>query len=231
VVERVLLEEIGIQDFRPAVDSAIRHGCTPDFVLSLVEVYCSKPGAWDPGGLRDRILKAFPQQDPSAHWLPERKAFKDRERRHAEAQSRRQCDADAAARIEARRAETAAQREQLARFSADELLPLVDGLHEIARPAARKILAENGPLGLVGTAVARPLLLAAAAAVEMALDPNRALPVPVEAPAEASSPPARERVPPRSREEQLAILEEMALAPEGRPSASDSPQQEGPQKC
>jgi hypothetical protein len=163
-VERELFESIGIQDPKPALAVAIERGCTPEFIRSLIEVYRSKPGAWDAGGLRRRIFNAFPGQDPTAHWLRERPAWLDRQR----AERARQEAGESERRRDAAKAEAEKLREELSHFTAEDLLAFVDSsLGDVVRPLARKQLRESGPAGL-SPMLARPILDAARAA---ALDP------------------------------------------------------------
>jgi DNA-binding transcriptional ArsR family regulator len=164
------LVALGMGEHAMAIAMARSSGCPPEFVLSTVELYRSRPGWWlTPGAIFQRLKIARPEQDPSelTFWpKPDpaaKQRFDDAQRQRAEAAERHREREESAAREEAKAARIAADRERLARFTADELLDLVDStLSEAIRPLCRKLLIEKGPLGLAGSLLAGPLLAACA---------------------------------------------------------------------
>ena len=73
-VEDVLLS-LGMSKARQAVQAAIDHRCSPADVGEVVEYYRSQPGAYDVGGLHNRILALRPGQSPGALWPDPKPSF------------------------------------------------------------------------------------------------------------------------------------------------------------
>lgn len=176
VVGRVLFEEIGIQDYRTVLEAAAQRGCTPEFVESLIEFYRSKPGAWQPGGLHDRILNAWPDQDPTMHWLPPRGEYSQRQQKLAERQQKiaelaRRLDQDIEAKARRDREAVAFEeaRARLGPLSIEELRQLADRTSEAIRPHCRRAV-EAGTVLTEASPLVRTALLHAQARAA-ALDP------------------------------------------------------------
>ena len=154
------LREEGVFAAGGALNAAQQIGASPADVLAIIEHARSRPGAWGPGAIRNRVINTRPGLDPGEGWPPhseeferERQAFSEGEERRA---SRAQADREKARNTETRRDDD--QRE--ATFG-----PILDGMDKTAQDKLARLCLGTGPVMTSyrqsgPTGMARKLLLA-----------------------------------------------------------------------
>jgi len=120
---------LGIGEHAAAIAAIRSNGCGPEFVLSAVELYRSRPGWWfSPGAVLQRLKLARPNQDPRAltFWPRPVPAAKERfDRTLAVERSRPEKELEATRREESN-AKIRSQLDRLAQLPSEELRGLIE---------------------------------------------------------------------------------------------------------
>ena len=126
------MQKCGVNLPKAAIESAQRSGCTAGLCLQLVEHFQTKPGAWGPGALQQRIKNARPDQSFEEHWPspePEFEQQQIQERRQRDREATRQQRSEAEREKQHRQKQTdALEREfgpKLDAMSEDEVNDLI----------------------------------------------------------------------------------------------------------
>ncbi|QDT98012.1 helix-turn-helix domain-containing protein [Gimesia aquarii] len=149
--ERVVVEKelrlMGVGLASKAIETALGRGCSLDDVLQLIEYARSKPDAYGPGALKNRVCEALPGEDPSQGWPRESDEFLKQQRQAVAQKEGSQASRKTAEREAKRKANQRAQQElereygpQLDRLKRDELLDFVKAHCE---PVIVRALAQN----------------------------------------------------------------------------------------
>lgn len=114
---------LGIKAAGAAIRTAQGRGCQPADIRRLIDHARSKPGAWGPGAIHDRVRVARPGENPATGWAVESDAWQRAQKQQQQA-AQRDRDAQQAAQ---RRAQRAARREADQRLER-EFGPVLDEL-------------------------------------------------------------------------------------------------------
>ena len=117
------LISLGIKAAGAAIRTAQGRGCQPADILRLIDHARSKPGAWGPGAIHDRVRVARPGENPATGWAVESDAWQ-----RAQKQQQQAAQRDRAAQQAAQRRAQRAQRRESDERLEREFGPVLDEL-------------------------------------------------------------------------------------------------------
>lgn len=139
------LKSFGVAMASKAIQSARGRGCSIKEIQNLIAYARSKPNAYGPGAIFQRVMSALPGSDPKADWPPESEAYRKSKIQNHEQKTRDQATREAAQR-EAKRKANKQAREDLER----EYGPILD---EMAQSEIQEFA--NQHCGVIAPKVAR----------------------------------------------------------------------------